>query len=91
MDCALLSNLLGREADVRDLRVGVRAPWHCQRARFPPSEEQRVLNDDAGGRIGDVGELQPGAHVACGVYAAIAGSQPVINNDSVRPDSNASG
>ena len=81
--------ILGREADVRHLRVRVGAPRNRQRAGFPPPEEQRVLNDDTRGRVGDVRELESGAHVACSVHAAVARAEPVVNHDAARSGSNA--
>src|ERR1700730_14143221 len=36
------------------LRIGVRAPWHGQRAHPVTAEEEGVANDDSGGCVGTV-------------------------------------
>ena len=67
------------EPDVRDLRVGVRAPGHGERARAGPAEEERVLDDDARLAVGGVRELVRRAHVAGGVDPRVRRPQPVVD------------
>ena len=50
--------------------------------------KQRVLDDDAGHRVGGVGELVRGADVARGKDAAVRRPQPIVDHDAAlaRPD-----
>src|ERR1700681_1608638 len=53
----LIARLANVKADVRDLGIGVGAPWDRQRAEPPPAERQRVVHGDARGSVGGVSEL----------------------------------
>ena len=67
------------EADVGDLGIGVGAPGHVQGAEPLAAEEERVLDDDAGGEVGGVGELPVHADVAGGEDARVGGAQVVVD------------
>src|SRR5437867_1948596 len=70
--------------DVRDLRIGVGAPGHVQRAQLLAAEEEGVLDHDACGRIGHVRELVLHADVARGVDARVRGLQAVVHHHAAR-------
>ncbi len=58
-------------AHMRDLRVGVGAPWDRERAEFLTAKEQRVLNDNTRGGVGGMGELVVHANIARRVDAGV--------------------
>ena len=73
------------EANVRDFRVGVSAPGHREGAGFLAAKEQSVLNHDAGGKIGSMGEFQGHANIAGSVNARIAGLEAIVHQDAFAP------
>jgi hypothetical protein len=72
-----------RHADVRQFGIGVGHPRDDERARLLPAEEERILNRDPRQRVGGVGELVPGAHVARGKHAPIRRPQPIVHRHAL--------
>src|SRR5580704_1858074 len=68
---------------VAHLRIGVRAPGHGQRAHPVTAEEEGVANDDSGGCVGHVSELEARSDVSRGEDPPIAGTHPVVDFDAV--------
>ena len=52
---------------------------------LPTSEKQGVLNKDARHGVGGMRELEPGAHIAGGVHAPVAGPELIVDDDALRP------
>src|SRR5439155_2883483 len=81
---APLAGLRLRPADVRDLRLGVRAPRDDDRAHRLPAEEERLPEHAASPGVGRVGELVAGADVPRGVDAGVRGAEAIVD-DQPRP------
>src|SRR5262249_35621585 len=71
------------QADMRDLGIGVGAPWNRQGADSRAAKEQGVAQYDACMRIREMRELERGGAIARGVDSWIAGAQIVVDLDSV--------
>ena len=79
---AALTCFFNIQADVGDFRVGVGAPRNRQCADPFATEEECVLHDDPGRRVGAIGEFVLQANVAGGVDARIRGAQKIVDLDT---------
>ena len=71
------------EAHVRDLRIGVGGPGDDEVGRLAVGDgEECVLQHDAGGGVGGVGELVLERDVAGGVDVGVGGLQLVVDGDA---------
>ncbi len=66
-----------------DLRIGVGAPWHGQRAHPVTAEEKSVANDDSCRRVGNVSKLKTRGDVSGGKDPPIGRAHPVVDFDAV--------
>ena len=74
-------------SDVRDLRLGVRAPGDDQAVGRPAPQSERmrkkgVLDEDLRHRVGGMGELEGEADVARGVDARVARAKVAVHRDA---------
>ena len=76
---AAVERVADRQADVRDLRIGERAPWDDELAQSLPPEKQRVADRHACGRVGRVRVPVLETDVARGVDSAIRRAQEVVD------------
>src|SRR5262249_49806646 len=76
---AMLAGFVFREANVRNFWIGVGAPGHVQRAHLLPTEEQRILNYNAGGKIRGMGEFPSQANVPDSVDARVGGLKVIVD------------
>ena len=71
------------QSDLGKLRVGVDDAGNRRGADIGPQAEQRILDDDAGVIIGEMGEFRAADHVADRIDAAIRGLELLVHLDAV--------
>ena len=96
-DCAIDLRQRNRDrlpvvgADMRDFRIGVRAPRDDERAGALAAEKQRVLDDDPRQRVGGVRELERRADVPRREDPAVRRAQVIVDDDALRVERDAGG
>jgi len=69
-------------ADVGDFRICVSAPRHREGTGFLATKKQGILNHDAGGKIGGMGELPGQASIAGSVNVRIGGLEAIVHQEA---------